>query len=86
MEKSNKILGFLSYVAVACVGVVMFVHSLLPKKQFKAAGVLLQVAYYSAFFCIALSSLLFCMRSRRLLLWIIYAISMVLLVLGCFVL
>ena len=85
MEKSSKILGFISYVAVACVGVAMFVQSLL-KNGSRAAGILLKVAYYAAFFCIALSSFLYCIQRRRLLLWIIWGITMVLLVLGCFVL
>ena len=85
MEGSNKFLGFLSYVAVAAVGIAMFVGSLL-KKGSKAAGLLLEIAYYSAFFCIVLTSLLFCMKQKRMLLWIVWAVSMVLLVLGCFVL
>lgn len=85
MEKGNKVLGFLSFVAVAAVGIAMFISSLL-KTGTKAAGILVQIAYYSAFLCISLSSFLFCLRARRLMLWIIYAISMVLLVLGCFVL
>jgi len=85
MEKSNKILGFLSYVAVAAVGIAMFISALVAKGS-HAAEVLVKIAYYSAFLCIVLSSALFCMRQRRMLLWIIWVISMVLLVLGCFVL
>ena len=85
MEKSNKILGFLSYVAVAAVGVAMFISSLLQAGS-NVANVFVKIAYYSAFLCVVLSSLLFCMRQRRLLLWIIWLIAMVLLVLGCFVL
>ena len=85
MEKGNKILGFLSYVAVACVGIAMFISALVVKGS-RAAEVLVKIAYYSAFLCIVLSSLLFCMRQRRMMLWIIWIIAMVLLVLGCFVL
>ena len=85
MEKSNKILGFLSYVAVAAVGVAMFIGALVNNGT-RAEQVLIKIAYYSAYVCIVLSSLLFCMRQRRMLLWIIWLISMVLLVLGCFVL
>ena len=85
MEKSNKILGFLSYVAVAAVGIAMFISALVVKGS-KAAEILVKIAYYSAFLCVVLSSFLFCARQRRMLLWIIWLISMVLLVLGCFVL
>lgn len=84
MNGSNKVLGFLSYVAVACVGVAMFVASLL--KDAKAVGILSKIAYYSAYLCIVLTSLLFCLERKKLVLWIVWAISMVLLILGCFVL
>ena len=84
MASSNKFLGFLSFVAVACVGIALFVGSLLTNSR--AVDILNQIAYYSAYAAIVLASFVFCWNQKKLLLWIIWAIAMVFLILGAFVL
>lgn len=84
MRDSNKILGFLSFIAVACVGIALFISSLISAP--KAVDILNKIAYYSAYICIVATSFIYCFNKKSLVFWIIWFIAMVLLVLGGFVL
>ncbi len=84
MSDSGKFFGFLSFVAVGCVGIALFVSSLVSAP--KTIDILNKIAYYSAYLCIVLSSFLYCLNKRSLLFWVIWLIAMVFLVLGAFIL
>ena len=89
MQGSGRILGFLSYVAVAAVGIALFVAALISKNSAagaKAVDILSKIAYYSALASIGLGSLVFCFSQKKLLLWIVWLVAATLLVLGAFVL
>lgn len=85
MRDSGKILGFLSYVAVAAVGIAMFIAALISKNT-KAVDILTKIAYYSALASIVLGSFFFCCWQKKIVFWIVWIVIVTLLVLGVFVL
>lgn len=83
MKDTPRFTGFLALVAVICVGISLFISSLISAP--KIVEVFQKIAYIAADIVIIISSFLYVSSKRNLVYWIIWGVSVTLLILGGFV-